>query len=893
MGRKNKNENSSESSKSTPKPHKRKVKTKVVELSISTPINVNCKSFSCEIPALKTDAQPKAVQTESVNLRHTETQFDLDSPPAHGYKKAICDDMADSASSFEYISVGRTSGNNKGVVKEVLMTESSRTSRTSSEDVDKHLERLQLLLRSKKLNSSTKRRYIRKLLNELKDLDNSSESSDFFIPKKDSLKSQSSKSVKDDPCSCGATSTTSSNIPIKTITGTESEPVKFTAQVQELQDRLVASLPTSKHQHFELPKFISESGDSVTSKTEDYLLKFAENERAYQLSWINNEISHLSKLKTILELNKKNPNKKTSNYNVVQKGGETREYIINTDVNLGSKTKINYHIDGKEYAISDSNSSSSDRVVVADIKVSSSDKHTNINIRTICSMCKQVICVCKSASVSHTSSHKEEESLQTLLQLESLTPEDFNSLQRIFKGCDCTTKNPSCSCGFVRKLLDKFQGQLKKMEGVSIQTDPLEFAAGFDQKLCYDKLDFDLGSKAERRQVQTEHFFNSLDSQVQADKQLQPQGTQTSDRRLKRQVQTDEQPKNRLESETQVDDPLQALGTQTFHLFEVGSKNQQTSNQGLGRKVQTDNLQNNLESQVQVDELVDLKSQQTSNQGLERQIQTEELRSSLQSQAQVSERNAGVQIDKNQVDGHTETVVTKDEGHSQTATKGVCQCVQTEDACLDAGTNPQPTKRAEKNVQASLETRSVQTSHTATSSNSAASRVTCFCCKQKAFLAEVSYLQEGNDSMVVCTRCYYNRPRYCLHNACRCWSYWLNRRSNDTERNRLCQCCKKRPPGLMYTVTLPDNKTTAKPHGDGRIQVQDGWSGKSLKDKENHSRKMVKEKVKKKVENAAQGPQYTLTVSRKQLLFLRHLILFSGVLPDILVLFYNRMHAVL
>lgn len=819
MGKKNKNENSSESSKSTPKPHKRKVKTKVVELSISTPINVNCKSFSCEIPVLKTDAQPKAVQTESVNLRHTETQFDLDLPPADSHKKAICDDMADSASSFEYISVGRTSGNNK--VKEVLMTESSRTSRTSSEDVDKHLERLQLLLRSKKLNSSTKRRYIRKLLNELKDLDNSSESSDFFIPKKDSLKSQSSKSVKDDPCSCG---TTSSNIPVKTITGTESEPVKFTAQVQELQDRLVASLPTSKYQHFELPKSLSESGDSVTSKTEDYLLKFAENERAYQLSWINNEISHLSKLKTILELNKKNPNKKTSNYNVVQKGGETREYIINTDVNLGSKTKINYHIDGKEYAISDSNSTSSDRVVVADIKVSSSDKHTNINIRTICSMCKQVICVCKSSSVSH----KEEESLQTLLQLESLTPEDFNSLQRIFKGCDCTTKNPSCSCGFVRKLLDKFQGQLKKMEGVSIQTDPLDF----DQKLCYDKLDFDLGSKAERRQVQT-----------------------------------DEQPKNMLESETQVDDPLQALGTQTFHLFEVGSKKQQTSNQGLGRKVQTDNLPNNLESQVQVEELVDLKSQQTSNQGLERQIQT----------GSVSERNAGVQIDKNQVDGHTETVVTKEESHSQTATKGVCQCVQTEDACLDAGTNTQPTKRAEKNVQTK------DGNQTTTSSNSAASRVTCFCCKQKAFLAEVSYLQEGNDSMVVCTRCYYNRPRYCLHNTCRCWSYW---RSNDTERNRLCQCCKKRPPALMYTVTLPDNKTT----GDGRIQVQDGW--KSVKDKENHSRKMVKEKVKKKVENAVQGPQYTLTVSRKQLLFLRHLILFSGVLPDILVLFYNRMHAV-
>lgn len=869
MGRRNKNDNSSETSKSAPKQHKSKVKTKVVELSISTPINVNCRSFSCETPVLKTDVQPKAVQTDSVNLRHTETQFDLGLPQSDNHREAICDDMADSASSFEYISVGRTSG--KGGVK--LMNESSRTSRTSFEDVDQHLERLQQLLRSKKLNSSTKRRYIRKLLNELKDLDNSSESSDFFIPKKDSQKSQSSKSVKDDPCSCGATLTTSSNmtVPNKVITGTESEPAKFTAQVQELQDRLVASLPTSKHQHCELPKSISESGDSVTSKTEDYLLKIAENERAYQLSWINNEISHLSKLKTILELNKKSRGKKTSNYNVIEKGGQTRKYVINTDVNLESKTKINYRIDGKEYAISDSNSSSSDRVVIADIKVSSDDNHTNINIKTICSMCKQVICVCKSGSGSHTSSHREEESLQSLLQLESLTPEDFNSLQRIFKGCDCTTKNPSCSCGFVRKLLDKFQVQLKKMEGVSIQTDPLEFVTGFDQKLYQKRLDIDLDSTVERRQVQTDNLPDSLDAQVQADKQLQPQSIQTSDPRLERYIQTDKKPKNSLESETQVVEPLQALGTQTFHLFEVDSKNQQTSNQSLARKVQTDNLQN-LESQVQVDQLFDLKSQQTSNQGLERrQIQTEELRSSLQPQTKVSEVNAVVQIDKNQVDGHTDTVVTKDEGHSQTTTKSVCQCVQTEDDCLDVGTNPQPQKRAEKIVQASLETRSVQTSpadkdgtQTTTSSNSAASRVTCFCCKQKAFLAEVSYLQEGNDSMVVCTRCYYNRPRYCLHNACRCWSYW---RSNNTERNGLCQCCRKRPPGLMYTVTLPDNQTNARPNGERKIQVQDGWSGKSLKDKENHSRKMIKEKVKKKVENVVQGPQYTLTVSRKQLFF--------------------------
>lgn len=359
--------------------------------------------------------------------------------------------MSGSASSFEYINLNRksciestqtriekTTSSVSGVIKKISLskntTESSSLSKTSSEDIDLHLRILQKLLRTKKLQSSTKRKYIHKLLKEFNQLETSNESnssSDFFVPKKNlrvdfketgssinpqrlepaknheaeessapplasksSLMAYETRQVEDDNCNCKPPYVSTD------LTQPKSQP--------KISNNSIDFLPASCSGHKNpeetrriMPNKSAESTSSSASrKSSDYLLKFAENERSYQLHWINNEISHLCKLKNILELKSIEPARsKTSTYHVAQSGSgqpSSRDYVIQTKEQFPLGRNINYMLEGKEYVVSDSQKSSNhgDNCVLADIVVDSDENGTNIKVRTICSICKQVVCIC-------------------------------------------------------------------------------------------------------------------------------------------------------------------------------------------------------------------------------------------------------------------------------------------------------------------------------------------------------------------------------------------------------------------------------------------------------------------------------------------------------------------
>ncbi|XP_066253031.1 uncharacterized protein [Euwallacea similis] len=921
-----------------PAPKDRSKGIKVVELSISTPINVNCSSFGpAEKPPKIVSLTPRAVQTETVNYRHIETQFNFD---AKSFDKASrkektnsSDALADSASSFEYISLRKGALANdrslvqakiqhtksktgiSGVLKEISLmrtsTDSSHISKASSEDIDRHLEILHKLFKTKKFNSSTKKRYIKKLLKELKELDatcnnsdSTTSSSDLFIPKRDSSKENVQCKVKHEVAFKGSKETIPGKINYEApAVGSNPDSPSINSGLIEMAEehegrganlrsdteiKETISCDKSASAPETFTKNIASSNvdtfialkTHIGSSSDDILLRFAENERAYQLNWIKNEISHLSKLKNILELKDRDsqqsqprcqpfPLFRTNTYNVAQKSDENkaikRNFVIETGLNLPPQSNINYLIDGKEYVVSDSQKTSSEgeKVVIADIKVSSDDNHTNIKVRTLCSKCRKVVCICvaerinqsKSPSLteyvdpepcfgcnmiecickkksdleacSAAASSKSSEDMEStvkdrvsslLSDFDIVSPEDYNSLQKIFKNCECTTKNSNCGCGFVRKLLDKFQVKLTKAEGISecVQTD----------SLCHDKL------ICESKSASLDAAFTNQTKHVCHGSEIQS---------LRPQIQSE-----KLQVETNGQHPeLQTLKIQDLNGVQ---------SEGNGQKA------------IAVQAIIDSTPVATTKQTLLGSAQTQ----------------------VNKADHKLQTGVDVSETAVQTALERVSQCIQTDEIYFngDTATNAWKTSARSTNVQVQAKplmhssgdlddkvmpeeqkpiiSRTVQTeapkpnlslkqdSTTASSetNTNGSSRVTCYCCKQKAFLAEISYVQEGDDSLVVCSRCYFSRPRYCSHNCrfmCRCWNFCQSRKQ-PVDGMRFCQCCGvevsqclRRLAGLKYTVTLQGkenregkNGRNSQSHG---VKVKDGWSRKGVKDKENYDRK--------------------------------------------------------
>uniref|UniRef100_A0A6P7F4Q4 Uncharacterized protein LOC114326479 isoform X2 n=1 Tax=Diabrotica virgifera virgifera TaxID=50390 RepID=A0A6P7F4Q4_DIAVI len=344
---------------------------------------------------------------------------------------------------------------------------------TKSDDIEKHIYVLQRLIRSKKYDSSAKRKYIRKILQKItesKYLEDSSTSSDLFYPKTDPSKilhdqiknssfknentSSSYQSHEDKKVSPKkkASESTDSDIshereqkieikpstsksatfgyrkesklaPKKKLDSTnllskpsiQSEvPVSkrtkrtpFTV-TREPNDTDKSSSPQS-HQNWKECKTVSEkmfensrqvigAGDQVT--------QFADKERQYQLNWIDREINHLGKLKSILEKHKEpyplpeNLKKMTHVYMVTADNNDAvhRNYVIETKLGTGTSRQRNFRINGENYIVEDPNVHSQDNnqapPLVADIQVLATDKTTNIKVTAFCSVCKRSPCVC-------------------------------------------------------------------------------------------------------------------------------------------------------------------------------------------------------------------------------------------------------------------------------------------------------------------------------------------------------------------------------------------------------------------------------------------------------------------------------------------------------------------
>ncbi|KAH1009626.1 hypothetical protein HUJ04_001955 [Dendroctonus ponderosae] len=967
----------------------RNVKAKIVELSISTPINVNCKTSD-----VKT-VLPKAVQTEHITQQHIETQFncenDQEPPLPIDQPEAVSEELSGSASSFEYINLNKNSTQKKssientqtrierrtssvsGVLKQISLsktsTESSSLSKTSSEDIDLHLRILQKLLRSKKLQSSTKRKYIHKLLNEFNQLETSNESnssSDLFIPKKNlersrvafkeggdtgcsnnlgetdrleqdknlavaekrmpseemsaqpsarSLLAYRTGQVEGDNCDCkppyvSTDLTQPKSHPLKDIYGNPYKPkiynfgsIQFKTPELNPDDFPPSSCSCHKENVEEkrriLPDKSSESTSSSTARStvsfskkssEDYLLKFAENERSYQLHWINNEISHLSKLKNILELKSVKPaHSKVSTYHVAQRvsgKSSSRDYVIQTREDFPLDQNINYMLEGKEYVVSDPQKSSNHgaNCVLADIIVNSNENGTNIKVRTLCSICKQVVCscppktetlqfkrssalsacdgsrcsacqkavcVCKPNSITSKASKEDPSSSEKEIKepidlqysdVELVTAADFNSLQKVFEKCCCTFRSPNCGCDFVKKLLDKFQVKDPNLEKTSQVSQPESLgrnpaASQTERHSQESKAQTSPAPKEDSEaQAGSNSRKNLLCRCTQTDQADPVESTQTGQRQeVKEQCLSTGSIKLLKDRTVQSCLCEATASTQTVSRQNVRDKFSSTSDMaGLTdaesqalrsedhAKTQTNKklLRNNA---VQVSDDIDQASTQMDREAASQAVQTEIVFGSVSNQEQKSSGSPELQ------ELATEPKVVSNS--------------------MDVAIQFPSLSQVNPNTGLSVNSQSSTTVHDGTSStstSSGSSRIICFCCKQKAFLAEVSYLQEGNDALAVCSRCYYNRPRYCAHNPrfmCRCWSHYQARQQLNT--GRYCTCCRmevsKCPrKGVMYTVTLEGDSAERRQFAKGDVKdlkIQDGWTRKSLKNKENYCKK--------------------------------------------------------
>lgn len=368
----------------------------------------------------------------------------------------------------------------------------SISSNILGDDIEKNTQILQKLLKSKKYDNATKRRYIKKILQKMVDskcLEESSNSSELFLPKRAKTGVQnlaippstesSSKSAPDPSIlqisgscsqSCklsprkrkqasrilateikssvyGEAAIGSQVLPINTkevgiVNNSEdyvnpifknkmssSEPSKFSNSTLENHYDSINSSKSKcvNYQNWKEDKTYSEKlfeANPAFNGDGDYLNQVANKERQYQISWINNEINHLGKLKILLqkhELNNKlsqnNFKKITSVYVVSDENASSKDpksdrskkkYVIETNLGPISSNNRKFKIGDRNYNVKDLSSptsfqdgNSNSPQILGNIEVVSSEETVNIKVTTFCEGCETTPCICSKYNLNN------------------------------------------------------------------------------------------------------------------------------------------------------------------------------------------------------------------------------------------------------------------------------------------------------------------------------------------------------------------------------------------------------------------------------------------------------------------------------------------------------------
>ncbi|CAG9760114.1 unnamed protein product [Ceutorhynchus assimilis] len=960
---------------------------------------------NCSAPDLTLSNKSQTIQIEKFRQPKIENQFEYKTEAAQQQastlKTNIVSISEDSASSFEYFSVNKeriqtqksafenSSKENPITSKKISLSESGNDSRT--DDIDRLLEAFHKLLETKKISSTKKKKYMKKVFREFCQIEssgNSTTSSDLFFPKKslsskvDSkeitpvvasskdtkhshISSNESRSITESECqqcieeieciikvsptdsepdktkraeklpakdkistskninaiaSSGESSQPPTNAQLATSPrALESEGVskdlnrKLSSQTgitQTIrQDQVVpadiniceanykASRTNSKKAIATTPTSLPRSDSQLSDKCSvDCLSTFAEKERNYHLNWINSEISHLSKIKIILEKKKLEKNNKTTRtqrhiYNITEKHGSlSRNFVIQTKV-PEDQTVNNYIINGKEYVVSGSGKSEgksidSDVPYKANIELNYNEYENNIEIRTICNFCKKVECLCSNATlnsklsslksnsnlclnceqqvcccekgnsegnsvegknvvapkISHQKPGKPQKvclscqlvdcgcqnqkdlsedkdsqipsrgtisykgaSSNSSTQSHISSSDSSNSLKKVFKKCRCTIADAKCSCFFVKKLLDRFQMPQGQIAGLHKGIEPP--TAGSLNSLSQDKC-----WKRSRVGNLSAATSSCKSSQTKAD--IIFASTQTE-------IARNSVPKMDRETFTSTEQKEMHIGLPKISL-EI-----EEQDEIFAEKVEMTYEKNAC-------------SVAPKNSTTYRHFGTQVFPNfgTAESKSSVAKLYENVQVqpvEKLNKNLNTEPPNTEDnEGDKAT-------CDIAEEICSKCQKGRSKSANEKTNV-----TTPESENRTSDSESSPLFRITCYCCKQKAFLVEVSFLQKGNDSLPYCSRCYYKRPDHCFHDP----KYMLPKWQNEQNREgiQFCSCCRvdntkcrRRPESLAYTLILQDHNLKRRCKSSksslNNVKVQNGWSRKSFKNQENYDRK--------------------------------------------------------
>ncbi|KAG5895705.1 hypothetical protein JTB14_021398 [Gonioctena quinquepunctata] len=350
----------------------------------------------------------------------------------------------------------KSSGSRESSSGNVHLAEAVSTQNIGN-DIEKSVYILQKLLRSKKYDAATKKRYVKRILKKITDsktevskvslkiakvqsTDSSGERSQqpgmeqSRFSREGKLQSSPRKKVYSQEFAKDELSSPPEIIPVKsrdtrknlfTLTNNEFSVGRYQDQaLKALESRKPKTLGTNDDTSLEKQFDSSSTSRSYHNWKEDKTVsekKYILNghgdcmEREYQINWIDREINHLAKLKSLLKKpTESTPAEKTksttSTYAVSRKSdqpaktdnGSKRKFVIETKLGAGSSKQRNFKLDGKKYSVENltevETGVEEPGQVQADIEVISTDTTTNIIVTTLCEVCKSRHCVCADES---------------------------------------------------------------------------------------------------------------------------------------------------------------------------------------------------------------------------------------------------------------------------------------------------------------------------------------------------------------------------------------------------------------------------------------------------------------------------------------------------------------
>lgn len=335
-------------------------------------------------------------QNQSVIVLQYES--DLKSSSSGGLVASHCD-------SFEYFRENRersvpnlvaSSDSSKDLPLSQIITE--KQSNNLIDDIDRSIKLLQKLLKSKKYDPVTKKRYIRKIVDKIVDnkYDDSTTSSELFVPKKQQKLEENIPWCPPQLSKFTVKTFNEEFLPQKSVLSGGSG--------DSLENQQNSS--SGSYQSWKEDKTLSEKlHEEKQNGQGDHLVKFAMKERQHQLSWIKDEISHLTKLKGLLE---KKVQRTTTVYMLSHRynksdddlcdcsdsqSSSTRNYVIQTELSTttsSSDLPTEYNVRDKfgerNYQVKELSEKGKQREmgrnVVGDIEVESDGKTTSIKVKT-------------------------------------------------------------------------------------------------------------------------------------------------------------------------------------------------------------------------------------------------------------------------------------------------------------------------------------------------------------------------------------------------------------------------------------------------------------------------------------------------------------------------------